>query len=1101
MYQSVNLKVHFPDVEEEILRFWNEHDIFRASVEKNDPANTFVMYDGPPFATGTPHFGNLVPSTVKDIIPRYKTMRGFRVERRFGWDCHGLPVEYEAEKELGISGKYDIERYGISEFNEYCRSIVLRYAERWRTVISRLGRWVDFDNDYKTMDAGYMQSIWWVFSRLWEKGLVYRGYYILPYSPELATPLSNFEVNLGGYRQVHDPAVTVKFAFAGGPAGGPQNKSATSDKANKTFFLAWTTTPWTLLSNQGLGMHPDIIYATIDDAASGERYIMAESRLAHYYKDAAEYTVVSRAKGSEFAGCRYEPLFPYFADIAEAGGFLVHTADFVSDEDGTGIVHLAGGFGEDDHNVVCKKAGLPVICPVDDECKFTDAVGEFAGLFVKDADKPIIAKLKAHGMLVRRENYLHNYPFCYRTNKPLIYRAVQSWFVNVEKIKQTMLDSNATVNWMPSHLRDGRFGNWLENARDWAISRNRFWGNPIPVWTNEDGSQTEVIGSIAELEKKSGRTITDLHKHIIDDITWTAEDGSLMRRVPQVLDCWFESGAMPYGQSLYPFKDKQAFEERFPADFISEGLDQTRGWFYTLTVLSAALFEAPAFKNVVVNGLVLAEDGRKMSKSEKNFTDPMHVLNTFGADALRLFLMNSAVLKAEDVKYSDESVREELKNYILPLWSAYGFFVTYASIDGVYLSEQDDLSMSADPVGGAAAVTALANPLDRWILSELRALIDEVGARYEAYDIFHALARLKEFLDLLNNWYIRRSRRRFWKSANDADKQQGYATLFTVLSQFTKLTAPITPFIAEAMYRNINAKSIAEGAAPASVHLCDFPSGGALARDGELEYKMRAVRSAVTLGRAIRSLYEIKNRQPLAAAYFFTRAEAERSALLEMADIIKEELNVKEVIFRQNEEELITYSAKPNYRSLGKTLGKSMQRAAAVIAELTPAQIKALLDGQSISVDIDGAAVALSAESVIVERAAKENLKVLNEGTLTAALDTELTPALAQEGKARDMVRALQSLRKESGLEATDRISLVFYAISDSLREALARFEDYIQGETLAVSVRYEDAPPAEGSLYASSGSERVAVGITKVAGASDKKNQERGIHEEFDEL
>ncbi len=1059
MYSPVDPKANFSRLEEAVLAYWKERGVFQKSLEKNKDKSEFVFYDGPPFATGMPHFGHFVPSTVKDIIPRYKTMQGYFVKRRFGWDCHGLPVEYEAERELGISGAHEIERYGVAAFNEYCRSIVMRYTEQWRLVIERLGRWVDFDNDYKTMDMDYMQSIWWVFSELWKKGLIYQGYYILPYSAALATPLSNFEVNLGGYKEVHDSAITVRFALRA---------------EAKTYFLAWTTTPWTLPSNMGLGVNAGIAYVRVLDKASGDSYILAEERLSHYYKDASEYSIEKKLTGDELAGMRYEPLFPYFESIAEQGGFTVHSADFVSADEGTGIVHLAGGFGEDDYNVVCKKQGLPVICPIDDECKFTDEVPDYRGMFVKDADKPIIARLKSEGKLVRREQYLHNYPFCYRSKTPLIYRAVQSWFVNLGKIKERLIAANKRINWLPSHLQEGRFGHWLENARDWAISRNRFWGNPIPVWMSEDGKHVEVIGSVAELEEKSGTKLEDIHKHFIDEITWTAPDGKQrMKRIPQVLDCWFESGAMPYAQNYYPFQNKEGFEESFPADFITEGLDQTRGWFYTLSVLGAALFDSPAFKNVIVNGLVLAEDGRKMSKSERNFTDPMEVMHKFGADALRLFLINSSVLKAEDLKYSDEHVREEMKNYILPLWSAYSFFVTYANIDGIHPSENNEVKPN--------------NPLDQWILSELMALIEKTTQCFDAYDIFHALGALQEFLDLLNNWYIRRSRRRFWKSSNDIDKQQGYQTLYTVLCVFIKLTAPITPFISESIYKNLRVKD-----SPESVHLCDFPryeEGGDIARNLELEYKMRTVRNAVTLGRGIRSLYEIKNRQPLSAVYFFTRVEKERNALREMEEIIKEELNVKEVIFRQNEEDLLSYSAKPQYRVLGKQLGKAMKQAAKAIEELSSEQIKALLEGSEISITIEAAdgeaaaedkALTLTTENVLVERTARNNLKVLNENSLTVALDTDLTQELEQEGQVRDVVRALQNMRKDIGLEVTDRISIHFCELSDSLRAAIERFESYVSGETLATTVHYQDHV-TEDARSMSVGAQTISVVITKL--------------------
>ena len=665
MYKAVDPKVNFPRMEEGILEFWKNKGIFKKSIEQREGCDEYIFYDGPPFATGLPHFGHFVPGTVKDVYPRYQTMKGKKVDRRFGWDCHGLPVEYEMEKELGISGKKEIEDFGIAKFNESCRSIVLRYTKEWETIVTRMGRWVDFEHDYKTMDPDYMESIWWVVKQLWEKGLLYEGYYILPYCPRCSTVLSNHELNLGGYKEVHDPAITIKFKV---------------DGEDSTYFLAWTTTPWTLPSNLALAVHNDVEYVKVSD--SGENYIMAKERLSAYYKNEDEYKIVWTKKGSELTGMSYEPLFSYFADAKEKGAFRVFPAEYVTTEDGTGIVHTAPGFGEDDYNTL-KSTGVPTVCPIDGECKFTSEVPDYEGRFVKDCDKDIIARLKEEGKLVLRQQYLHNYPHCWRCSSPLIYRAISSWFVDIDKIKKKMLDANSQIYWMPSHLKEGRFGKWLEGARDWAISRNRYWGNPIPVWKCDSCSETDCIGSIKELEDKCGTRVEDLHKHIIDDLTYPCKCGGTMKRVPEVLDCWFESGSMPYAQVHYPFENKEHFESHFPADFICEGLDQTRGWFYTLTILAAALFDKPAFKNVIVNGLVLADDGKKMSKSARNYTDPIEVVNQYGADALRFFLTNSAVVRAEDLRYSDESVKEILKTIIIPIWNAYSFFVTYANIDKV----------------------------------------------------------------------------------------------------------------------------------------------------------------------------------------------------------------------------------------------------------------------------------------------------------------------------------------------------------------------------------------------------------------------------------
>ncbi len=1041
MYRPVDPKVDFPKMEEKVLDFWQKNDIFSKSIENRDGKEEFVFYDGPPFATGLPHFGHFVPGTIKDIIPRYKTMKGMKVDRRFGWDCHGLPVEYEIEKELGISGKSRIEEYGVGKFNEQCRSIVLRYTAEWERIVTRMGRWVDFEHDYKTMDPDFMESIWWAVKTLWEKGYLYEGYNILPYSPALSTPLSNFEVNLGGYQEVVDPAVTVKFKLKG---------------KEDTFFLAWTTTPWTLPSNLALALGPDITYAKVKDG--DEYYILAKDRLSSYYKNEEDYKIVEEKKGSRLSGIDYEPLFPYFADAEKKGAFKTILADYVSTEEGSGIVHTAPGFGEEDYEAL-KDTEVPVVCPIDAECRFTSEVPDFEGLFVKDADEPIMDMLKERGKLVKRAKYRHSYPFCYRTKKPLIYRAVSSWFVNIAKIKGKMLGANEKVNWVPDHLKHGRFGKWLEGAREWAISRNRYWGNPLPVWKCDGSDHREVIGSRKELQEKSGVWVEDLHKHFIDEITWPSPDGKgTMRRIPDVLDCWFESGSMPYAQNHYPFENKEWFEKNFPADFICEGLDQTRGWFYTLTILAAAIFDEPAFMNVVTNGLVLAEDGKKMSKSERNYSDPMDVINQFGADALRLFLMHSAVVKAEDLRYSDEGVKEVLKNFIIPLWNSYSFFVTYANIDGYeYRREPKNLI----------------NPLDQWVLSEAERLVADVTAELEAYDLQKAIDPILRFIDLLNNWYIRRSRRRFWRSENDPDKMQAYDTLSTVLMKLIHVAAPIIPFVTEEIYQNLKT-----GEMPESIHLADYPEADSSKRDLDLERKMSVTRKAVSMGRALRSMHSIKTRQPLKAIYLVTKDGSERKILREMEEIIREELNVKDVLFKENEEDLVVYSAKPNYKILGKKLGKYMKQVAEKIEKLSMSEIQSILDGATLYLDYSGGSLELNEEGIVVQRSEKEHMKVLNEESLTVGLDTEVTDELRQEGAVRDLVRSIQNLRKETGLEVTDRIRLVLYG-TDDVQKAVENFEEHLLNETLARDYQWKE--PVDGiEVECGEGSCKISLSKTK---------------------
>ena len=1021
MFKSVDPRQDFPKMEESILEFWKKNDIFTKSIESRPADNEFSFYDGPPFATGHPHYGHLVPGTIKDIIPRYQTMKGHRVYRNWGWDCHGLPVENEMKKKLGISSAREINEYGVAKYNEECRSIVLRFTSDWENTINRMGRWVDFRHGYKTMDINFMESIWWVFKSLYDKGLIYKGYNILPYSPGLGCPLSNMEVNLGGYRDVTDPAITVRFRVRG-----------TED----TYFLAWTTTPWTLPSNLALALGPDIDYVKILDKESGDKYILGKARIGSYYKAEDAYEIIEEYKGKDLAGMRYYPLFDYFADLYEQGAFVTVLGDYVTTEDGCGIVHTAPGFGEDDYNVL-KGTGIPVICPIDDECKFTSEVKDYEGIFVKDADKQIIQRLREEGKLVKRENYLHSYPFCWRTGSPLIYRAMDCWFVKVTAIKDRMVANNKKVVWVPEHLRDGRFGKWLEGARDWAISRNRFWGNPIPVWKCDGSDYTEVIGSIEELEKKCGKKVTDLHKHYVDELTWPSPDGKgTMRRVPDVLDCWFESGSMPYGQLHYPFENQDRFEKTFPADFISEGLDQTRGWFYTLTIMATALFDKPAFLHNVTNGIILAEDGEKMSKSKGNFTDPMILVNKFGADSLRFALMNSAAVHADDVKFSDQMVKDVLKSLILPLWNSYSFFVTYANLDNY---EPDDTPYEK-----------LRNPLDRWMISvteELTANMDDALANY---DIQRACGYLLGFMDKLNNWYIRRSRRRFWKSENDGDKKMAYNTLYKVLMTFIKLACPIIPFICEEIYQNLRQDSD-----PESVHLCFYPVYDKNHRDYGLEKMMDLTMQAIVMGRSLRSTYNLKTRQPLKKLFIVDRDEEDRKILSGMSDIIAEELNVKEVEINSEETELVDYSAKANFKVLGAKLGKAMKEVASKIQMMRSEKIAQILEGKSQEIPFgEDQKVEVSAGDLVIQRTEKENLKVLNEGQLTVGFDTEVDQNLLNEGLARDIIRAIQTLRKESGFEVSDRIILEIGG-DDEVKAAYDQFRSMIESETLTIKSNF----------------------------------------------
>ena len=1031
MFDPVSNKVSFPEMEQEILRFWKEHDTFKKSLEQRKNAPEFVFYDGPPFATGLPHYGHLLAGTIKDIVPRYQTMRGHYVERRFGWDCHGLPVEYEMEQELKISGKRDIEKMGVDVFNEKCRSIVLRYTREWEQVVTRMGRWVDFEHDYKTMDMSYMESIWWVFKSLWAKNLIYEGNKILPYCPRCATPLSNFETNQG-YEEVQDPAITIRFAIEGQP---------------RSYILAWTTTPWTLPSNMALAVGPAIRYVKVQDG--DDQYIMAKDRLAVYYKKAEDVRVIEEVDGAALVGLRYEPLFPYFADAKKEGAFRVVAADFVSTEDGTGIVHIAPGFGEDDYRLG-QSEKLPTVCPVDEEGRFTSAIPDYQGREVKEADADIMKRLKTEGKLVHRSTIVHSYPHCWRCDKPLIYRAISTWFVRVEQIRDRIVANNQPIHWVPDHLRDGRFGKWLEGARDWAISRNRYWGAPLPVWRNEEGEMV-CIGSARELEELSGQKVSDLHKHFVDKIEIPSQKGGgPLRRIPEVLDCWFESGSMPYAQSHYPFENKERFEAHFPADFIAEGLDQTRGWFYTLMVLSTSLFDKPAFRNVVVNGLILAEDGKKMSKRLKNYPDPAYMLNTYGADALRIYMIYSPVVRAENLCFTEEGVKHALRHLLIPLWNSYSFFVTYARIDQ-WKPETGNRKPESEQTG---------NLLDRWILSSLERLTGEVVQAMDVYDLQQAVRPFVRFIEDLTNWYIRRSRRRFWKSTDDEDKARAYATLYEVLMRLSKIAAPFIPFTSEAIYRNLRTTEM-----PESVHLCDFPTSDSKNRDLDLEALMDDVITVVGLGRQLRADRNLKVRQPLKGLHVVCRNADRLKRIETLKDAIVEELNVREVWFSHNETDLATFSAKANFSRLGPRLGTQVKKVAQRIQKLDADTLARALNGEPIRLDLDGQECVLSTEDLVVERKPKEGLAVASERELVVALEVDLTLELEREGLAREFVNKVQNMRKTADLDVTQRIAIVFSG-DEEVREAVEEHGDYICNETLAVKCEYAADPGGEASAW-----------------------------------
>ena len=1022
MFKPVSNKVQFPQMEEGILKYWAGGDVFKKSLDRNKGKERYTFYDGPPFATGLPHYGHLLAGTIKDIVPRYQTMRGKYVERRFGWDTHGLPIEALAQEALGIAGAPEIKKIGVDKFNEQCRSMVLKYVSEWRKTVTRMGRWVDFDNDYKTMNPDFMETIWWVFKQLWNQRRVYKSHRIMPYSWKLSTPLSNFEAG-NNYKDVQDPTVTVRVNVIGIP-GDSGLSGLSGDSGSTIYLLIWTTTPWTLPENLAICAGASIDYVAVRDLTDAERpiYVMAKARLPHIFKKEEQYEIVAEFKGSALKGVQYEPMFPYFAEKRAEGAFQVLNDDYVTTDDGVGLVHIAPAYGEDDFRV-CKEAGITAFAdPLDDACAFTDAVPEYAGRFCKDCDKDIIKRLKAEGKLVHQATIVHSYPFCDRTDTPLIYRAIDAWYVRVEDLHERLAKNNATVHWTPDYVGEKRFGNWLEEARDWNISRNRFWGSCIPVWVNDaDPSDMICVGSVAELEALSGEKVTDLHKHFIDKIV-IRKDGKTYHRTPEVLDCWFESGSMPYAQQHYMGEgDASSF---FPADFIAEGLDQTRGWFYTLMVLGTCLFDKSPYRNVIVNGLVLAEDGKKMSKRLKNYPDPTKMLDTYGADAIRLYMIYSPVVRAENLKFSENGVKQLMRDILIPLWNAYSFFVTYANVDG--FADKEVVYPESD------------NVLDRWIVSSMETLIADVTAAMDVYDLQRSVRPFVKFIEDLTNWYIRRSRRRFWKSQNDGDKLCAYRTLRYVLVQLAKVAAPFTPFIAEEIYRNLKGEGD-----PESVHLCDFPTANAAARDLDLERRMADVQAVVELGRRLRADNDLKVRQPLSVL------KVAGGDVKGLESLIEDELNVKAVQFVADETELCDVSYKANFKTLGKKCGPKMKAVAAAIAAMGNGEWGT---GNGEPKVIEG--VEIAPEDVLVTRTPKAGLVVASDGPVVVGLETDLTPELVAEGLAREFVSHVQAMRKEADFEVTQRIRVTVEA-DDELKAAIEAHRDYVTAETLAVALDF----------------------------------------------
>ena len=1007
-YPQVDPQPNFPRLEEGVLARWEREQTFAASLAARESGpngdNEFIFYDGPPFANGLPHYGHLLTGFVKDAVPRYQTMKGRRVERRFGWDCHGLPAEVEAEKELGIAGHPAITEFGIDKFNDACRTSVLRYTDEWQRYVTRQARWVDFANDYKTLDTPYMESVMWAFRTLWDKGLIYEGFRVLAYCWRCETPLSNTETRMDDvYRDRQDPALTVSFQLE------------TGEK-----ILAWTTTPWTLPSNLALAVGPDVDYAVMAHP-DGNKYILAAARLGGYEKELEGAEQVATLKGSDLVGRRYTPLFPFFADTENA--FQVLGAEFVTTEDGTGVVHMAPGFGEDDQNE-CNAAGIPTICPMDEHGQYTAEITPWVGRHVFDANTDVIKTLKEMGVVIRHDTYNHSYPHCWRCAEPLVYRAVSSWFVQVTAFRDRMVELNQNINWTPEHIKDGTFGKWIGNARDWAISRNRFWGSPIPVWKSDDPTypRIDVYGSIEDLSRDFGVEVNDLHRPGIDNLVRPNPDDptgkSMMRRVPEVLDCWFESGSMPFAQVHYPFENREWFENHYPGDFIVEYIGQTRGWFYTLHVLATALFDRPSFASCVSHGIVLGDDGAKMSKSLRNYPDPMAVFDSHGADAMRWYLLSSPILRGGDFSVTDVGMRDTVRQVLLPLWNSYYFLSLYANAEGKSGSVRTDSK----------------NVLDQYVLSKLADTIDSVTVSMDAYDLFAACQTIRSFLDVLTNWYIRRSRDRFWAGDQDA-----IDTLHTVLDYITKIAAPLLPLITDEISAGLN------GAGAPSVHLADWPTSASLPRDVALVASMDMVRDVCSSALSVRKAHSRRVRLPLAS---LTVASANASSLANYLDIVKDEVNVRDVVLTADVDAVASHELQVVPAVVGPRLGKNTQQVIVAVKKGEWTQ-----DGDTIKV----AGETLQPGEYALKLVTKSDSASapLPAGAGVVLLDINVTPELEAEGLARDVVRAVQQARRDADLNVSDRIVLTLGA-DDAVQAQLAPHQGLIAGETLAVEVVWD---------------------------------------------
>jgi isoleucyl-tRNA synthetase len=1051
MFKPVSPKLNITQVEEAILRTWRIRHIFEKCEEQRRGGPEYVFYEGPPTANGIPGVHHVLARAFKDIFPRYKTMRGHHVIRRGGWDTHGLPVEIEVEKKLGFNSKSQIEEYGIGPFNELCRQSAFEYIQEWERLTDRIAFWVDLEEAYVTYTNDYIESVWWILKNFWDKGLLYQGFKVVPYCPRCGTPLSDHEV-AQGYAEAVDPSIFVRMPLIDDPG---------------TSLLVWTTTPWTLPGNVAVAVHPDVDYVIVErEFADGrkEKLILAEDLVEKVFRD-EQVEVFESFKGKKLKGVKYQPLFTFLA--LEKQAHYVVLGDFVTTEDGTGMVHIAPAFGAEDMDAALE-FDLPILQTVAEDGTFISDVRPWSGKFVKDADPLITDDLDARGLLYRVETYTHTYPFCWRCDTPLIYYARGTWYVRTTEYKEQLTGLNQEINWYPEHIKNGRFGNWLENNVDWALGRERYWGTPLPIWECEGCHHQLAVGSVAEMSELAEKDLSelDLHRPFVDEVEFPCpECDGKMKRVLELIDVWFDSGAMPVAQWHYPFENEEIFKQQFPADYICEAVDQTRGWFYSLHAISTLLFEKVSFRNVLSLGLILDGDGLKMSKSRGTVIDPWDVINEHGADAFRWYLYTASP-PGQERRFSVDLVGEVMRNFTLTLWNVYSFFVTYARLD------------EWKPEPGGMNVAEVQNELDRWLLSELNTLTRDVTASLDTYDVLGATRPIQNFVDTLSKWYLRRSRRRFWKSESDADKETAYATLYTALTTISKLLAPTMPFLAEELYQNLVTSVDKE--APESVHLADWPVYDKTSIDETLNSDMRLVMRLASLGHSARNQAAIKVRQPLAEAAFSVRSQKEVQALEKYAELLSDELNVKKVSALSSAGEAVSYSLNPLPKQLGqKYQSKFPEVRKAILAMDAQESAQALLNGEAIKVTVDKEDLEILPDEIEVRAEARSGLEVASEGAYLAALKTDLTPELVREGLAREFVRRVQDLRKQADFDIADRI-YTYISASENLAQAIEEHRDYIMGETLTLEMRSGDPLPEASTGEFEFDGEQAKVGLVK---------------------